>query len=72
MVATKENHTSSSSVPPQVFGGVEAVAPIIVPPTNWVQTVFGLTGTFMALMHSSLVINVAKITGFDHMAVAPR
>ena len=34
VVATNENQTSSSAVPVQVLGGVEAVAPISVPPTT--------------------------------------
>ena len=61
VTATNENHTSSSSLPPQAFVCEDAVAPINVPGVTCVQKTLGLTGTEIAPGHSSFEIWVLKL-----------
>ena len=65
-VATNENQTSSSGVPPQVLACEDAVAPIRLPETVCAQLVSGFTGTTIAFIHSSFGISVQKLFGPAH------
>ena len=70
LVAVKLNQTSSSSVPPQVFGSAEAVAPINEPLENTTQAVPVFTGVTVALIHASFAIMVLNAFTFDHKLIS--